>query len=205
MNNAPCNFCTFGIMKIATSTDKNKVVDILSRSFAENRSVLDFVGTGKDQPKRIAALMGYAFEECLAFGHVYLTEDGKACALVLLPDQKKSSWKSTWRDVRLIAGATGFMNLSKVLNKEATIARIHNTHFEGQPRYYLWFIGVDPDFQGCGIGTRLLESLLEQAGQSGRTLLLETSTEQNLPFYHSKGISVYQQLNFGYPLYFLKG
>jgi hypothetical protein len=70
-------------MKLASNADKFRVVSILSIAFAENKSVLNLVGNrrvGKD--KSIRALMAYAFEECMEFGRVYLTEDGKACALV---------------------------------------------------------------------------------------------------------------------------
>jgi len=51
-------------MKKARYTDKELVVDILTRSFNANQSVNYIVKQDKKRIKRISALMDYLFEVC---------------------------------------------------------------------------------------------------------------------------------------------
>jgi ribosomal protein S18 acetylase RimI-like enzyme len=71
------------------------------------------------------------------------------------------------------------------------------------PFYYLWFIGVDPLYQHKGIGTKLLYELIADAKAQKRSVLLETSTLENLPWYEKAGFKVYDELRLSYTLYFL--
>ena len=70
--------------------------------------------------------------------------------------------------------------------------------------YYLWFIGVDPKYQGSGIGTDLMQSLIEDSEKQQRPIFLETSTLRNLPWYKKFGFEIYNELELSYKLYFLK-
>ncbi|MGB4398634.1 MAG: N-acetyltransferase, partial [Daejeonella sp.] len=81
-------------MKKAAYGDKVLVKNILSKSFDKNQSVNYIAQQDELREKRIAALMDYSFEICYNYGDVYLSEDNKACALVLYPDRKKTTFKS---------------------------------------------------------------------------------------------------------------
>lgn len=180
--------------------DKDLVVGILTKSFATNKSVNYIVKQGPDRLNRVRYLMDYSFEVCYLFGDVFITEDRKACALVLYPDQKKTNFKSVLLDIKLILYCVGIQNIKKTLDREAQIKKI-------QPKdrlYYLWFIGVDPEFQNQGIGTRLLNELIQNSKLKNRPVYLETSTIKNLPWYQKLGFRIYHELDLGYTLYFLK-
>jgi len=81
-------------MKKADYQDKNLVVDILTKSFDTNQSVNYIVKQDKKRIKRVCALMDYSFEVCNLFGNVFLSDNKKACALILYPDKKKTTFKS---------------------------------------------------------------------------------------------------------------
>ena len=49
--------------------------------------------------------------------------------------------------------------------------------------WYLAVLGVDPGFQGKGLGGRLLEPVLARADREGLPAYLETDRERNLAFY----------------------
>jgi len=70
--------------------------------------------------------------------------------------------------------------------------------------YYLWFIGVDPDQQNKGIGSSLIKEVIEEAHSQQRPVYLETSTLKNIPWYEKFGFKIYNELNLGYRLYFMK-
>ena len=70
--------------------------------------------------------------------------------------------------------------------------------------YYLWFIGVDPAYQNSGTGTKLLNEVIEDSNLCKRPIYLEASTLKNIPWYKKFGFSVYNKLDLGYKLFFLK-
>lgn len=187
-------------MKKAAYGDKSLVKNILSKSFDNNQSVNYIAQQDELREKRIAALMDYSFEICFNYGDVYLSDDNKACALVLYPDRKKTTFKSVLEDIKLMLNCIGLSNIGKAMKREAAIKKIQpNT-----PMYYLWFIGVDPESQGTGIGSRLMNEVIEDSRAQSRPFFLETSTERNLPWYKKFGFDIYSDLDLTYKLYFLK-
>jgi hypothetical protein len=130
-------------MKNADYKDKNLVIDILTKSFDTNQSVNYIAKQDGKRLKRISALMDYSFEVCYMFGDVFLSDDRKACALILYPDKKKTTLKSILLDIKLIFSCIGVENIKKALARESKIKQL-------QPKelmYYLLFIGVDHVYQ----------------------------------------------------------
>ena len=134
------------------------------------------------------------------FGHVFLSDDKNGCALILLPDKKKTTFKSILLDAKLAISAIGLSNIKKAMSREAAINKIHP---EGQI-YYLWFIGVDPAAQNKGIGSKLLNAIIQEGLSQKRTICLETSTLKNIPWYEKHGFETYHEMDFGYKLYCMK-
>ena len=187
-------------MNNANYKDKNLVIDILSKSFDTNQSVNYIAKQDGKRLKRISALMDYSFEVCYMFGDVFLSDDRKACALVLYPDKKKTTLKSILLDIKLIFSCIGIENIKKALARESKIKQL-------QPKelmYYLWFIGVDPEYQNEGIGSILLNEIIKDSKHKKRPIYLETSTLKNLPWYKKYGFQIYNELELSYKLFFLK-
>ncbi len=183
----------------AGSKDKKLIIDILTRSFDTNKSTNYIVKQDNKRVRRLAALMDYSFEMCHRFGEVYLSDDKKGCALILYPD-KKSTLPSILLDLKLILRTIGIENIRKALKREGAIKAVQPK----TPLYYLWFIGVDPLYKNLGIGTQLLNQVIEESKKENRPICLETSTIQNLPWYQKFGFKVYHELDLSYKLFFLK-
>ena len=187
-------------MKNADYKDKNLVIDILTKSFDTNQSVNYIAKQDGKRLKRIRALMDYSFEVCYMFGDVFLSDDRKACALILYPDKKKTTLKSILLDIKLIFSCIGVENIKKALVRESKIKQL-------QPKttmYYLWFIGVDPEYQNEGIGSVLLDEIINDSKNKQRPIYLETSILKNLPWYKKYGFQIYNELELSYKLFFLK-
>lgn len=185
-------------MTKASYKDKNLFVDILTKSFDANQSVNYIVKQDKKKTKRISALMSYSFEVCYLFGDIFLSDNEKACALVLYPDKKSTTLKSILLDMKLIFFCIGIENIKKALVRESKIKNL-------QPKasmYYLWFIGVDPEYQGQGIGNNFLDDLIKDSEKKQRPVYLETSTLKNLPWYEKFGFQIYNELHLNYRLLF---
>ncbi|MFZ8458433.1 hypothetical protein ACO1MZ_14210, partial [Staphylococcus aureus] len=85
----------------------------------------------------LKGLMEYSFDVCNLFGEVFISDDRKACALIVVPDRKKVTVKSILLDIKMALSVTGISNIRKAISRESAIKKIH----PAVPLYYLWFIG----------------------------------------------------------------
>nr|QQZ52074.1 GNAT family N-acetyltransferase [Phenylobacterium glaciei] len=54
-------------------------------------------------------------------------------------------------------------------------------HPMARPHAYLWFLGVRPEAQGLGVGSRMLKAGLAKVDAAGLPAYLESSNEANVP------------------------
>jgi ribosomal protein S18 acetylase RimI-like enzyme len=187
-------------MRKAEESEKSLAVDILSDSFESNRSVNYVVKQDANREARIRGLMAYSFDVCRAFGEVWFSEDKQACALILLPDKKRTTLSSIIWDIRLATGVIGIERVAQVLGRESKIKAFHPK----EPFAYLWFIGVKPAAQNSGIGSALLDELINKYTNEGRPIYLETSVDRNLPWYRKHGFEIFNTIQLTYPLFLLR-
>jgi len=184
----------------ARPSDKEQILDILTPAFNTNKSVNYVVRQDSRRTDRIRHLMDYSVEVCREWGEVLLSEDRQASALLLYPHTKKSGLRTILLDLKLAVKSVGLANLQKVMSRESKIKAFHPR----QPFLYLWFVGVAPEKQGEGIGSRLMAEIIRESEKQELPIYLETSTRENLPFYQKFGFTIYEELDFGFPFYLLK-
>ncbi|OYX13112.1 MAG: hypothetical protein B7Z16_16025 [Algoriphagus sp. 32-45-6] len=178
--------------------DREKVITILVNSFEGNKSV-DFVVGNSATSRRI--LMEYSLANCLENGEVYLSDSGKSCVLIKYSDRKRKPFNLWIWDLKLALQGIGISRISKVLKRESSIEAVQPK----EPFLYVWFIGVEPENQGKGEGSKLLKSVLDMAEEKKLPVCLETSTERNFKWYENFGFSVYAySAQFGFPFYFYR-
>ncbi|MBX2922517.1 MAG: GNAT family N-acetyltransferase [Chitinophagaceae bacterium] len=187
-------------MNRATLMDKAAVVNLLFKSFENNKSVNYIVRQDFKRNKRIKSLMNYSFEMCYHYGEVFISEDKKGCALVLLPEKKKTNLHTIWLDIKLVIKVIGLAKISMVMKRESIVKKTQPDSL----LYYLWFIGAAQEAQGTGIGSTMLKQLIKRANDLERTICLETSTTRNLPWYEKFGFKIYDKIDLGYELFFMK-
>ena len=185
------------IMIRAEYKDRKLVTDILTNSFADNKSVNYIIKQDKNKTEHLKKLMNYSFDVCYSFGEVFLSNDKKGCALILFPDKKKST---IWLDIKLIFSCIGLSNIRKAMLRESKIKKLQ----PNQLMYYLWFIGVDPVAQNEGTGTALMNEIIRESELLQRPIFLETSTLKNIPWYKKFGFKIYNKLDLKYKLFFMK-
>jgi len=184
----------------AKRSDKNLICGLLSSSFSDNPSVNYIINGQRNRSNRIRALMDYSFEQCMHFGEVWLSEDHKACALLLFPQNKCLDLCSIWLDLKLVFQAVGIFRVGHAMRRE----RLVETKRPKVRMVYLWFIGVEEIYQHAGIGSRLLSEVLQRAAELNLPVYLETSVHSNLPWYERFGLRKYQQVDLGYQLFFFQ-
>ena len=80
-------------MTRASNTDKEKIVNILTDSFDDNKSVNYIIKQDVKRKQRIKRLMEYSYDVCNLFGEVFVTEDKNGCALLIYPEKKRNVFK----------------------------------------------------------------------------------------------------------------
>ena len=67
---------------------------------------------------------------------------------------------------------------------------VEGPHPKEPAHCYLRVIGCEPDRQGQGVGSRLMQPMLEQCDARGMPAYLESSNEKNVPLYRRHGFEV---------------
>ncbi len=64
-----------------------------------------------------------------------------------------------------------------------------------EPHWYLGVLGVDPDFQGRGLGTALLNAFLRRVDSDSAPGYLETDRRENVRFYERVGFETVREVS----------
>lgn len=67
-------------------------------------------------------------------------------------------------------------------------------HMLGRSYIYLQIIGISPQYQGQGLGGKLLHALFAESEKSGLPIYLETETDENVSLYEHLGFSVLRKV-----------
>jgi ribosomal protein S18 acetylase RimI-like enzyme len=82
-------------------------------------------------------------------------------------------------------GIRGFARMLEVSNEWEHLHEKESPH-----HWYLMVLGVDPPYQGRGIGSSLMQPVLERADQDGISCYIETMTQKDVGFYRKRGFNI---------------
>lgn len=125
------------------------------------------------------------------YGHVFTTgEQVAGDAIWLPPGEAKMNPIRMVRCGMLLAplkfGTGAFGRFMSLVNH---MEHLHERDMP-EPHWYLMVLGVDPPRQGQGVGSALIQPMLDRADAEGLPCYLETMKTKNLPFYQRHGFSV---------------
>jgi ribosomal protein S18 acetylase RimI-like enzyme len=135
------------------------------------------------------------------FGEVYVAHDCAGVACWLPPG---AAAPGLWRQMRagMLAlpfrfGRAGFRRLIAYDH----VARELHHEFASMPHWYLAAIGVEPEHQGQGIGSELMQPVLRRADAAGFASYLETHRPENVRLYERHGFEVVRRVDLpGHPI-----
>lgn len=70
---------------------------------------------------------------------------------------------------------------------------LERTHLR-EPHWYLGILGTAPAHQGQGLGSALMQPVLDECDEHGILSYLESSKVENIPFYERHGFSVIEEV-----------
>lgn len=162
---------------------------MFGRAFVDDPMLVWSMGGHGDRIARFTRAFAAALEHLLGLGLVWETGAAHGAALWFPPNHAESWDDHPWNDPR-IAGLTD------------DGGRRYDEFWEWvesrTPHGNLWLldsIAVEPELQGRGIGTALIEAGLARARADGVGAFLSTGTERNVCTYGRSGFRVVEDLD----------
>lgn len=169
------------VIRTAGEDDRDLVVRLLDEAFQDD-PVSSWVFPGEEYRRRTHHRLMAAFADAVfADGRVDLTEDGAACALWLpVPADEQTAAEDVPAQIREAVDPEN--------ERVELIARLTDgIHPTGRAHEYLWMIGVVPGRQGEGLGSALIESVLDRCDREGLPAYLEASSARGKVLYERLG------------------
>jgi ribosomal protein S18 acetylase RimI-like enzyme len=176
--------------KRAEEGDRERVIDCLSAAFADD-PVMCWIGrrdAKRDQGRR--ALFTYLVGALGLPGRELWTSGDYSAAALWVPPERADLKLPWWRELTLLPTIVKFTSLSGLSRMDTFRKATDTYHPKSKPHFYLMTIGVDPKFQGQGLGSALLEATLAKIDAKGLPSYLESSSPKNVPLYQRHGFAV---------------
>jgi len=174
----------------AAPIDVDGITDALQQAFFDD-PVMNYLFPSEHSRRWRTAKM---FETQLRAHHlplntVWTTPDHAGAALWSPPDHWVLTPMTLIRNGIPMVRAFG-RRLPRAMRALATVEHLHPR----EPHWYLAVLGTAPRFQGQGVGSSLLEPVLERCDREGLPAYLESSKESNLAFYGRHGFEVTNEI-----------
>lgn len=190
------------MIRTAASSDRERVIEILTASFDTNPAVNDTVPQGAGRGRKMRALMEYLVDTACSKRGAYITGDGLGAILMYDPVTHPNRISDTFRQLRLVNRCIGWSRLKYVSAKDNKM----RAQRPAEPHFYLSMIGTLPDAQGKGIGSEMIALIQQLAQKEAKSIYLETSVPKNVDIYKRKGFEVFAdwKLREDYHVHFMR-
>jgi len=174
----------------ATAADSDGVIEVLTAAFASD-PVMSWIGrrdAKRDEGRR--KMFGYLINKLGLPGEDVWTADDYSAAALWVPPARADLKQPWWDEILMIPTIVAFTGLGGFGRVDAFRKSADKHHPKDKPHYYLMTIGVDPRFQGQGLGSAILDATLAGIDAQGLPSYLESSNEKNVPLYKRHGYVV---------------
>ncbi|KAI9893799.1 MAG: hypothetical protein M1814_006016 [Vezdaea aestivalis] len=126
-------------------------------------------------------------------------ENFGSVALWLPPGADNSGWctffrSGLWR-LKYKLSAEGSLRWDKEFNPLLLSTKKEVLGERDEDSYYLVYLGTKSGAQGQGLGRKLIEDITTLADEDGRCCYLESSHDENLPFYKRCGFETFKSIS----------
>jgi ribosomal protein S18 acetylase RimI-like enzyme len=173
----------------AAAEDIPEVVNVLARAFQDD-PLASYLFPGRNRHNALRVFFGVQLRYgLLEIGKVWTTDDAAGAALWESPRQHPPDWHVVRQMLPL---------LPRMLSRHTLGAlRLLSAADNVRPRcphWYLATLGIEPERQGSGLGSTLMDPVLRRCDETGVPAYLEASREENVAFYESHGFKVCREL-----------
>jgi ribosomal protein S18 acetylase RimI-like enzyme len=176
--------------RAVTTGDIGCLSGVLARAFADDPMVRWFARQDERREARARRLFDWYLRDAVPHG-LCTTTDALDGAAVWCPP---GGWTMPlWRQAALLPTILGITGVTNAPSRIAGVDLLSRKH-PPRPHYYLAVVGVEPELQGQGIGSALLQPVLDLCDRTRTGAYLENTKEQNLPLYERHGFRVVEEI-----------
>jgi ribosomal protein S18 acetylase RimI-like enzyme len=175
--------------EVATAAHADSIALDLAAAFAADPLFDWFSRTDARRDAARAAFFRHLLREMvMGVGEVLRPSTGGAAA-IWMPSEALAAYPMVkeLQILPMLLGLTGWSRFVRLLQLREAMDRHHPMD---RPHAYLWFLGVTPEAQGHGVGSRLLRAKTEWLDANRRPAFLETATARNVQLYRRHGFEV---------------
>jgi GNAT superfamily N-acetyltransferase len=172
---------------------RERAVRALARAFLDDPVLSWFFRDDYRRAARLEAVFAFMGSQ-VWFGHgLSYTTGGVVGAAIWVPPEL---WRVSLLDqLRMTPGfvsSVGWRALPRAL-RGFNLMESKHPH---DRHYYLPIVGVEPSWQGMGLGTALLQPVLERCDREGAAAYLEATSPRNRSCYERAGFEVIDEFSF---------
>lgn len=169
--------------------DCGLVTHMITRAFAED-PLLNWIALNDSRRLlRISRLVKTTVELFMPVGESYIEENGKGCALWVKPAAPVFSLWQTSQIMIMLGMVAGWRRLSEMIE----FYRQFENLAPQEPAFHLFYLAVLPEERGQGIGSALLQPVLQHCDAERIPAYLENTNRANLHLYERHGFRLTRQ------------
>ena len=173
------------------SQSLTRAAGVLSRAFWKDPLTVYFFDNEERRKVCLPAYFLYRLKQGLRHGEVYATS--RNLESIAIWRHSRGIESSLWNDLR-----AGGLSLYRLYGSELIRRMKQVDQFTSERRrmlapslyMHLGPLGTDPDYQGKGYATRLVQPMLDYLDESGLPCYLEAQSESNVCLYEHYGFKV---------------
>jgi len=169
--------------------ERRSVLEVLGRAFHDDPVAAFLFSKDRTRVQKWARFSGIAIDSMGDAAHVLTTDAVEGAAVWQLPEDHELGGFGQLRTALRFIALAGFG-----IGRAKRLGDMVSAHRPREPHYYLAALGTDPDQQGRGIGSALIQPILDRCDKERLPAYLESSKERNLPFYQRHGFEVVEVL-----------
>ena len=177
---------------LVTKRDIKRVIETLVQAFSDDPLTEYFIPEPERRSKFLPRYFNYRVQNGLIDGKIVATSDDIEGVVILTQseDRKKFSWTRAIRTGGIgLYRIAGSENVKKMLEVESYVFSKRDECIS-EPYLYLGSLGVHPEQQGKGLGSKLVRYALELSRSQGILCVLDTQDEGLVQMYSHFGFEV---------------
>ena len=177
------------IVREPHSGERKRLLEVMGRAFFDDPVSMYLFPDDRKREPGFAAFTGLAIDAFGASGLVLTNDAVQGAAVWQRPSPERPS---TFGQLRM--GLRMFWIARRRFPEAARLGEFMSKHHLRDPHYYLAALGTDPSHQRKGIGSALIQPVLERCDKERVTAYLQSSKRANSPVYNKHGFEVVEEI-----------
>jgi GNAT superfamily N-acetyltransferase len=178
-------------VRVAGEGGRGAVTAALAEAFMDDPVAIWATPSDRHRPRVLRRFFGAVYDAHVDKETVYVDAERRGAAIWALPGRWKATPEEQLGIIAAFAHPRHWRRLPHIVNGLMLTERMHP---ESPEHFYLPTLGVAPDRQGKGLGSRLLAPILQTCDSEGVPAYLESSKHSNIAFYARHGFRVLDEI-----------